>query len=229
MPPRPQADDDGQAQPTARADARRRAAPATGKTAEPRILGLPRTTAIVIGAAFVGALVWFVWRRRSASGAAASTTTATSTTASTSTGTPPYQGIPPWLAAGASTTTSTSTGTGGGTSASTGTATKTSTTTSTTANGTAPTSTLPPPANVHATATTKTTITVAWNRVTGATAYRIRVTYQDKLVTQQFTTGPVTSAKISGLGADHTYGVHLASVSTNGIGSEGDTDIKTSK
>ena len=85
----------------------------------------------------------------------------------------------------------------------------------------------PTPGNVHATAVTKSSITVAWNKVTGATSYRIRVTYQSKLVSQQSSAS--TTATISGLGADHTYGIHVASVGPGGTGPEGNVDIKTAK
>jgi hypothetical protein len=85
----------------------------------------------------------------------------------------------------------------------------------------------PAPPGVHAVKVTASSITVAWDKVTGATSYRIRVTYQSKLVTQQVTAS--TTATISGLGADHTYGIHVASTGPGGTGPEGDTQIKTAK
>ena len=105
------------------------------------------------------------------------------------------------------------------------------TSTGATATKTAPSSSKPgpppTPGNVHATKVTSSSITVAWNKATGATSYRIRVTYQSQLVKQQTTAS--TTATISGLGADHTYGVHLASVGPGGTGPEGDVQIKTSR
>ena len=111
-----------------------------------------------------------------------------------------------------------------------GTATSTSGTTATkTGTGTVATKPAAPatPGNVHATSVTRSSITVAWNKVPNATSYRIRVTYQSQLVKQQTATG--TSATISGLGADHTYGVHLAAVGPGGTSPEGDVQIKTAK
>jgi len=87
--------------------------------------------------------------------------------------------------------------------------------------------TLPAPSGVHSTKVTTSSITVAWTAVPGATGYRIRVTYQSALVSTQQVTG--TSATISGLTSDHTYGIHVATVNAAGTGAEGDTDIKTSK
>ena len=87
---------------------------------------------------------------------------------------------------------------------------------------------VPGPVNgVDSTGVTQDSITVAWNRVTGAIGYQVRVTYQDKLVNQQSVFG--TSSTIFGLGADHTYGIHVAEVNAAGMGPEGDVDIKTSK
>ena len=111
-----------------------------------------------------------------------------------------------------------------------GTATSTSGTTATkTGTGTVATKPAAPatPGNVHATSVTKSSITVAWNKVANATSYRIRVTYQSQLVKQQTATS--TSATISGLGADHTYGIHLAATGPGGTSPEGDVQIKTAK
>lgn len=143
------------------------------------------------------------------SGAAGGGTTGTTSSGTTSSGTTSS----PTSSATSSPATSSST-------TSTGTKTAAKTTT-------AAAKTLSPPSGVKATKTTTTAITLTWDKVSGATSYRIRVTYQNNLVKQQTVTG--TSATVSGLTADHTYGFHLASINAAGTGSENDTDIKTAK
>ena len=74
------------------------------------------------------------------------------------------------------------------------------------------------PSGVKVTKTTSNSVTVTWNKVTGATSYRVRVTYQGKLVSQQTTGG--TSVTIGGLGADHTYTIHVAASNASGMSAE---------
>ena len=91
-----------------------------------------------------------------------------------------------------------------------------------------PVGTLAAPTGIHATNVTSSSIALTWGKVTGATGYRVRVTYQSKLVTSQNVSG--TSATISGLGADHTYTVHVASVNGAGTGAESNGPaIKTTR
>lgn len=91
-----------------------------------------------------------------------------------------------------------------------------------------PTGTLAAPTDIHSTGVTSSTIKIAWGKVTGATSYRVRVTYQDKVV--KTLTTKSTSATISGLGADHTYTIHVATVNGAGTGTETNGPaIKTSR
>jgi hypothetical protein len=125
------------------------------------------------------------------------------------------------------------TGTGSGTGSSSGSSSGTGTTsssgsssgtgTTTTGKKTAPTQV----GGVRSTKVTPTSVTIAWTANPAATSYRIRVTYQSQLVKQQAATG--TSATISGLTPDHTYGIHVAGVNSAGTGPEGTYDVKTPK
>jgi len=86
----------------------------------------------------------------------------------------------------------------------------------------------PMPTGVKAGKVTASSIAASWPKVAGATSYIVRVTYQDNLVKQITTTSP--SATISGLGADHTYTIHVAAVGPGGASSETNgPGIKTSK
>ena len=118
-----------------------------------------------------------------------------------------------------STTTTSTTGT---------TTTGTTTSASTGGTTTAPKVTVPPmPSGVTATNITDSSVALKWNPSAGATSYRIRVTYQSKLVKQQ--TSPGTSTTVTGLGADHTYTFHVAAVNSAGTSSETQNAIKTKK
>lgn len=125
-------------------------------------------------------------------------------------------------------TTSTTTTPSSGGSTSTGTSTSSTPTTSSGSTTTAKkATTLPAPTGVRSEKTTATSVTLTWTGVPGATAYRVRVTYQSQLVTQQTVYHAI--ATISGLTPDHTYGFHVATINSAGTGPEGDTDIKTPK
>lgn len=94
--------------------------------------------------------------------------------------------------------------------------------------------TLKPPANIHATKVTPSSITVAWDKVTGATGYSGHVTYQEPksgksgVMGSKSTSG--TSMTFSGLGADHTYTVHIATRNSAGLGAESNGPaVKTSR
>lgn len=57
-----------------------------------------------------------------------------------------------------------------------------------------------------------------WKRVTGASTYQFRITYQDKLVHSGTT--PATSATVSGLQPDHSYTFHVKACNKNGCSAE---------
>lgn len=84
------------------------------------------------------------------------------------------------------------------------------------------------PSNVRATHITSDGFTITWNKVTGATSYKVNVTYQGKAAKSESVSG--TSATISGLTPDHTYTVHVAAV--NSAGSSAQTNgpsVKTTR
>jgi hypothetical protein len=69
---------------------------------------------------------------------------------------------------------------------------------------------------------------LAWGKVSGATAYDVRVTYQGAVVFKDTVSG--TSVSVSGLTADHTYTTHVAA--SNSAGSSAETNgptVKTNK
>jgi hypothetical protein len=71
----------------------------------------------------------------------------------------------------------------------------------------------------HETKVTATSVTLSWNKVENATSYRVRVTYQGKLVgSPHLVTG--TSATISGLAPLRTYTFHVAAIGPGGTSSE---------
>lgn len=101
--------------------------------------------------------------------------------------------------------------------------------TTTPTQGKKPVGTLAAPGGIHATKVTSSGFTLAWNKVTGAQYYRLRVTYQDKLVHQQQNIHG-TTATVTGLGADHTYTVHVATGNSAGLGQESNGPVvKTSR
>ena len=85
------------------------------------------------------------------------------------------------------------------------------------------------PAAVHATKTTANAVTLAWAKAPNATSYRVRATYQGKLVgSQQSVNG--TSATVSGLHPDHTYTFHVAAIGPGGTSAETNGPaVKTSR
>ena len=70
------------------------------------------------------------------------------------------------------------------------------------------------PANVRVTRVTSSSVTLHWTKAANATSYRIRVTYQNKLVHSQSVSG--NSATVGGLQPDHTYTFHVASCRSRG-------------
>jgi hypothetical protein len=89
----------------------------------------------------------------------------------------------------------------------------------------------PKPATPSAreTKVTANSVTIAWAKVPNATGYRVRVTYQGKLVGAPHLVAG-TSATISGLTADRTYTFHVAAIGPGGTSSETNGPaVKTSR
>jgi hypothetical protein len=203
-----------------------------------KVLGLKPRTAIIAGVGILAAAIgYMLWKRHQS---ASSSATAASASASSSTSGIDYGGelsviqseLEDLLAAegqSSSSTGSSSTGTTTGTgTSSTGTGTGTGSTSSTSTTTATKTAAPAMPA-AHETKVTASSVTLAWAKVANATSYRVRVTYQGKLVgTPHVVTG--TSATISGLGADHTYTFHVAAIGPGGTSSETNGPaVKTSK
>lgn len=196
-----------------------------------KILGLkPRTAALAGGGIFAVALAYLWWKRR---GAAAKPTVSSS--ASSSTSGIDYGGelsviqseLEDLLAAEGQGSTGTGTGTTTG-GAGTGT-TGSGTGTSSGGTGTATKTAAPATPQAHETKVTSNSVTLAWTKVPNATSYRIRVTYQSKLVGAPHVVAG-TSATISGLGADHTYTFHVAAIGPGGTSPETNGPaVKTSR
>jgi len=197
------------------------------------VLGLkPRTAIIAGGGILLLAVGYFLWKRKQA---ASSSTAATSASASSSTSGIDYGGelsviqseLEDLLAAeGQESSGTTGTGTTGTGTSSSGTGSTTGSTTSTT---TATKTAAPAVPSAHETKVTSNSVTLAWGKVTGATSYRIRVTYQGKLVGSPHVTAG-TSATISGLTPDHTYTFHVAAIGPGGTSAETNGPaVKTSR
>jgi Fibronectin type III domain len=206
--------------------------PAGGAPGGRKILGLkPKTALITAGVVLAAAIGYLLWKRsQSSSAAAAADTTGTDTTGSSDSGVD-YGGelsviqseLEDLLAADATAGTGSGTGTTTGTGGGTTTTTPPKTTTPPAKAGAPPAKTTPAkpgmPSGVRATKTTANAVTLAWNKAPNATSYRVRATYQGKLVGSQQTVNG-TSATISGLHPDHTYTFHVASVGSGGTSSE---------
>ena len=74
------------------------------------------------------------------------------------------------------------------------------------------------PSGVSETAVTTNGFHVIWHAAKGATSYRVRVTYQSKLVFEGTTAQ--TSINVSGLHPNQTYTVHVAASNSAGMSSE---------
>jgi hypothetical protein len=194
-----------------------------------KILGLkPKTLIIGSVVLFGGVLGYLWWRSRQAKASSASTGTSASASAgaynaATLAG---LQDELEELLSQQGGSASTGTGAGGG---------STLTTTPTTTSNPPPAKTTTPPKTTtpapakktpapampaaHETKVTATSVTIAWDKVANATSYRVRVTYQSKLVgTPHVVTG--TSATISGLAPLRTYTFHVAAIGPGGTSSE---------
>lgn len=75
------------------------------------------------------------------------------------------------------------------------------------------------PANVRASKVTANGFTLSWGKAPNAASYRVRVTYQGKLVGSAHTTSG-TSLAVSGLTPDRTYTAHVASIGPGGTSAE---------
>jgi hypothetical protein len=215
-------------------------APAAG---EKKILGMkPRTALISGGVILAAAIAWFWWKGRQSSPSSSATSSSASASAYSNAG--QLDAIQEELdellsqegsSAGSGTGSST-TGTGsaaGSGSSSGGSGTTTTTPPPATTTTTAPppkTTTTPPPkttakpkpampSGVRETKVTASSVTLTWAKTANATSYRVRVTYQGKLVgAPHLTTG--TSVTVSGLGANRTYTFHVAAIGPGGTSSE---------
>jgi hypothetical protein len=200
-----------------------------------KVLGLkPRTALIGGGIVLALAIGYLLWKRSQSSSTAAAATAGTADTSNG--GATDYGGelsviqseIEDLLAAEgtepAGSSGGTGTGTGGGTGGTgTGTGGGTKTVPPPAQAGPPPGKTTPSkpgmPSGVRATKVTASSVTLSWNKAPNATSYRVRVTYQGKLVGSQQTVNG-TSATVSGLHPDHTYTFHVASVGTGGTSAE---------
>jgi Fibronectin type III domain len=213
-----------------------------------KILGLKPRTALIAGAGIIGAaLLYFWWKGRQSSSSSASSAASSSTSSASAYSTAGQldalqEELDQLLSAGAPGAAS---GSGGGTTAAgggTGTTTApppaTTTapppaatgsppkTTTPTAPGAPPKTTAPAakpkpgtPGGVKAAKVNPTSVTLTWDKAANATSYRVRVTYQDKLVgTPHLVTG--TSATISGLSPLRTYTFHVAAIGPGGTSAE---------
>lgn len=209
-----------------------------------RIFGLPRRTVLIGGGVVLAAsLGYLLWKRRQAAAGSAAKSASASSSTTGSYGVD-YGGelsvlqseLEDLLAAEGQEPSSTGSSTGGGTGSGTGGGTApvgnppSGTPGGKTVTGTIPTKAKPGvPTGVHPVKTGKDSVTLAWNKAPNATSYRVRVTYQGKLVGSEHTVNG-TSATISGLHADHTYTFHVAAVGPGGTSAETNGPaVKTSK
>jgi Fibronectin type III domain len=193
-----------------------------------KILGLKPKTLIIGSVVLFGGVLGFLWWRSRQAKASSSASTGTSASASAGAyNAATLAGLQDELEELLSQqggSASTGTGAGGG---------STLTTTPTTTSNPPPAKTTTPPKTTtpakktpapampaaHETKVTATSVTIAWDKVANATSYRVRVTYQSKLVgTPHVVTG--TSATISGLAPLRTYTFHVAAIGPGGTSSE---------
>jgi hypothetical protein len=91
---------------------------------------------------------------------------------------------------------------------------------------TSPKAVMPAPVTgLHVTSTGTTTIGIAWNKSANATSYQVRVTYQSKVTSTAMTTS--TSHTVSGLTANHTYGIHVVAINGSNWAPEASISQKT--
>lgn len=80
---------------------------------------------------------------------------------------------------------------------------------------------------LRATSATATSIGLAWTADPGASSYQVRVTYQSSVVQTHTTTG--TTYTVSGLTANHTYGLHVVAINGSYWAPEASITKATSK
>jgi Fibronectin type III domain len=200
-----------------------------------KILGLkPRTAIIAGGGILAAALGYMWWRGRKASSAAASSASASSSTTGAygvdqSGELSVLQSELEDLLAAQGQDTDTTTGTGGGGGTGGGSGCPAGQVKNAAGKCVPDPAKKPPPkkkegkpgmpASVRATKTTASSVTLSWTKAPNATSYRVRVTYQGKLVGSEHTVNG-TSATISGLHPAHTYTFHVAAVGPGGTSAE---------
>ena len=177
---------------------------------------LPMWAWVGIAAAIL--VVWRYYSNKNAASAASSTTAASSST--------PADQVPQFVNQTYTTVTAPSAPTGGPTT----TPTQPSPSTPTPPGQPGPTTPVPttpttphpaprPVANIGSVTGLRTTgagstnVGLAWNPVTGATQYQVRVTYQNKVVKTFMTNG--TSYNVTGLSPNRTYGLHVVAINGN--------------
>jgi hypothetical protein len=70
-----------------------------------------------------------------------------------------------------------------------------------------------------------TNVGLAWNPVSGAQQYQVRVTYQGKVVKTAMTSG--NSYNVTGLSPNRTYGLHVVAINGNSWAPETSITQKT--
>jgi endoglucanase len=91
---------------------------------------------------------------------------------------------------------------------------------------TAPKSVMPAAVTgLHVTSTGTNSIGLAWTKSANATSYQVRVTYQSAVTSTAMTTG--TSYTVTGLTANHTYGLHVVAINGSNWAPEASISQKT--
>jgi Fibronectin type III domain len=78
---------------------------------------------------------------------------------------------------------------------------------------------------LHVTSTGTNSIGLAWTKSANATSYQVRVTYQSAVTSTAMTTG--TSYTVTGLTANHTYGLHVVAINGSNWAPEASISQKT--
>lgn len=83
------------------------------------------------------------------------------------------------------------------------------------------------PSGVRITGTTSNSVSATWNKVSGASRYNVRITYQSKLYKSASTT--TNKITVTGLRPDSTMDFHVAAVGSGGTSAETTTGFHTSR
>jgi hypothetical protein len=78
---------------------------------------------------------------------------------------------------------------------------------------------------LHVTSVGTTSIGIAWSKSANATSYQVRVTYQSSVTSTAMTTS--TSHTVTGLTANHTYGIHVVAINGSNWAPEASISQKT--